>query len=88
MSCEIERAAEMGDGDSSARAWPDPRVRRQMLAVREALRLQRVARDLCLEVRLYDEHCLFGPAKAARSEMMQSLRAARTFWRLALGIRP
>ena len=88
MSVELERVVELRVGDRGLPAWPDARVRRQMLAVREALRLRRLAHDLCLQERLYDEHCLFGLAEEARSDMMQSLRAARAFWRLALGMQP
>lgn len=86
MSSDPTSSAEPCSGENTAPSCPAAYIRRQAIAVRDALRLTRQARNLCLQQRLYDEHCLFGPAREARDGVMQALRAARLCWRLALGL--
>ncbi|MFN3242198.1 MAG: hypothetical protein ACE37K_11870 [Planctomycetota bacterium] len=86
MSIDPTGGGQPCSGENTAPAWPDACIRRQAIAIRDALRHRRQARDLCLQQRLYDEHCLFGPAREARDGVMQSLRATSLCWRLALGL--
>ena len=86
MRIDPASGVEPCSGENTAPAWPDAHIRRQAIAVRDALRHRRQARNLCLQQHLYEEHCLFGPAREARNGVMQSLCAARLCWRLALGL--
>lgn len=55
-------------------------------AVREAFRLQRMARDEHLLHGFYLEHNLFDEAEQTRTEMLDHLRTACQLWRTALDL--
>lgn len=85
-------AADMRDADVPDRErfapQGDGHVRQQMVNVREAFRLRRLARRQRYLHGIYDEHNMFAEARGTRREMMQLLRAARSVWRRTLGIAP
>jgi len=63
-----------------------PRANTRMKAVREALRLRRLARRQRLRWDIYVEHHMLEEAGVARREVLDSLRSACVQWRRLLGI--
>jgi len=56
------------------------------LAVQDAERLRRLAREELYLQRFYEEHGMHTQAEGARADLMRLLRDARAAWRAALGL--